>query len=383
MIEPSQRLGAGQTGSPNDMDALRKHPFFAEINWSTLWTDDAPLMEAGMVKKDPSEFNKDYDVGQAWDQLVAEGGDMPWPDTWPDDGEFGSAAPISKAGAFNGFPFTGGGDAIGPLDEVPPNAIGAVTSGAELGAGAANIANGAEGSRGRPGLSTLPNVFSSAESATAAEIKIAQALEVTQPVDIPQRGSVSTSSTTSSSEGSPVERISVAMDNMVIDRGRNTSTTPIQLVNTPDEQWMSLLQPGEGIIFHSPVELKSRRRRLTATLLPIPVAQNKPKIRHLVLTTQRLVCVKVKPRRKASVKLEALLRKIVTQTNGKDDKKERDVRPVITDVVTKGAKTFIVMTVSIISLMYEKQVTEKYVDWKAAAIRHRTCSYGTMGFGNP
>ena len=110
LIEPSDRLGAGKPGSANDMDALRKHPFFADIDWSTLWTDPAPLMEAGMFKKEFQE--QSYDVGLAWDELVHNDGDVPWTDS---DGEFASVAPIAP-NRYAGYPFTGGGDDIGPLD---------------------------------------------------------------------------------------------------------------------------------------------------------------------------------------------------------------------------------------------------------------------------
>lgn len=304
-------------------------------------------MESGLFRKEPSEFDQNYDVGLAWDQLV--GNEVSWPD---DDGEFGSAAPVPST--FSGYPFTGGGDAIGPMDDIPPTAARAIPNG---------LSTSDAGLRGRPGLPTLPSVFTSSES-TATEIKLAQALEASHPVDIPQRGSVSTASTTSSSEGSPIDRLGSAMENMVIDRGRKPSTTPIQLASAPDERWMCLMQLGEGIIFHSSVELKSRRRRLTATLLPIPVTQSKPKIRHLVLTTQRLVCVKMKPDKKVSIKVEALLRRAVKtkDANGKDEKKDKDSRPVITDVVAKGQKTFIVMTVSffVISVEYVNSMRKSF-----------------------
>ncbi|EMD33614.1 hypothetical protein CERSUDRAFT_56613, partial [Gelatoporia subvermispora B] len=40
--DPAERLGAGPPGSPNDMQALRAHPFFASIKWGALWTDPVP-----------------------------------------------------------------------------------------------------------------------------------------------------------------------------------------------------------------------------------------------------------------------------------------------------------------------------------------------------
>jgi len=158
------------------------------------------------------------------------------------------------------------------------------------------------------------------------------------------RNSISTGSSTSSSEGSPVERLGAAMEAMAVDRdrGRDPATTPIQLCVAPDSQWVELMQPGEAVVFHSSIEVRSRTRRLTATLLPIPIPmpQSRPKYRHLVLTTHRLVCVKVKTGRTIEIKTEALLR--APPPREKEDKK--DARPVIVDVVAKGQKSFVVLT---------------------------------------
>jgi len=65
------------------MTALRAHPFFAPINWPTLWTDPAPPLETGLVRREgPQPGSSDWDdVGQAWDDLVGESSD--------DDGEDG------------------------------------------------------------------------------------------------------------------------------------------------------------------------------------------------------------------------------------------------------------------------------------------------------
>src|SRR5215471_18661958 len=57
------------------MHALRSHPFFDTINWSTLWTDAAPPLEAGLLKRvaHPLAGAKDRDwddVGATWDDLV-------------------------------------------------------------------------------------------------------------------------------------------------------------------------------------------------------------------------------------------------------------------------------------------------------------------------
>ena len=55
------------------MAGLRAHPFFASIHWQTLWTDPAPPLEAGLVRREPPKHGADQkweDVGAAWDDLV-------------------------------------------------------------------------------------------------------------------------------------------------------------------------------------------------------------------------------------------------------------------------------------------------------------------------
>lgn len=53
------------------MAALRSHPFFASINWETLWSEPAPPLEPGLVRReDLGSERKWEDVGAAWDALV-------------------------------------------------------------------------------------------------------------------------------------------------------------------------------------------------------------------------------------------------------------------------------------------------------------------------
>ncbi|EJD03171.1 kinase-like protein [Fomitiporia mediterranea MF3/22] len=320
VIDPTQRLGAGEPGTPYDIDALRRHPFFKDVNWDTLWSGPAPAMEAGLVKKKHPLSEQSYDVGVAWEQLVGNIGDvdeanLPWVE---DDSEFSS-----ENGTVNGYPFAGGGGEIGPLDIVPPPT--------------------------NPGQNSAP--VDQAEQ--RGRIGLPGSQQVSQPICIPPRdvarsSIVSSGSGTSSSEGSPVGRLNASMGAISLspeqDRGRDRATTPIQLTTTPDAHWDILLHEGEKLVFHGPIELKSRTRRLTATLLPIPVTQNRPKMRHLLLTTQRLLCVKVKHGRKVSVKLEALLRSPSAGREGREERREKDTRPVITSVIAKGQRAFVVLT---------------------------------------
>ncbi|KAJ7180864.1 kinase-like domain-containing protein [Mycena filopes] len=67
------RLGAGPPDSPNSPSALRSHPFFASIvDWTSLWSDPAPPLEAGLVKRDvdANAERRWDDIGAAWDELV-------------------------------------------------------------------------------------------------------------------------------------------------------------------------------------------------------------------------------------------------------------------------------------------------------------------------
>lgn len=208
-----------------------------------------------------------------------------------------------------------------------------------------------------------------AENESANATLVDPVVQASMPINIQKRDSVahdtllSTSSSTSSSEGSPVRQLGETVDAMALadelERGRDRATTPIQLINSSDAQWIEILQPGEELIFHAPVELKSRARRLTATLLPIPATQNRPKLRHLVLTSRRLICTKLRHNHQLTVKGEALLRPVVSSKEGKEDKRDRDTRPIITGVMAKGQKAFIVTTVS--SFKLRGYVTLRYI----------------------
>jgi len=105
------------------MLALRLHPFFASINWETLWTDPPPVLEPGLVKREHSPTRGHDqgwdDVGAAWDDLVdGEGPDHDHLE-WASDGE----APeyeLRPNRYFNNAETVIPQDAadIGPLDEI-------------------------------------------------------------------------------------------------------------------------------------------------------------------------------------------------------------------------------------------------------------------------
>ncbi|KAF7372081.1 Protein kinase domain-containing protein [Mycena venus] len=79
--DPLQRLGAGPPGWDNDANALKSHLFFGSIIWTSLWTDPAPPIEAGLVKIGHSDGQgRNWEnVGVAWDELVDDdSGGMEW-----------------------------------------------------------------------------------------------------------------------------------------------------------------------------------------------------------------------------------------------------------------------------------------------------------------
>jgi len=229
------------------------------------------------------------------------------------------------------YNFNSGGE-VGPLDISPSQTAVGVPA---MRPGSADhlFASYSADTRSR----TIPSLLAVTPESSSSSVPVIISSGAT-PIEIPSRNSISTGSTTSSSEGgSPVEKLGVAIEAISLDRGRDRSTTPIQLVIPPETQWSSLLGSGEQIVFYSSVEVRSRRRRLTASLLP---AQHRPKIRHLILTSSRLLLVKVKPGRSVVLKNEALFRPL-----SKDKESERkDGKIVVTDVVAKGQNVFIVMT---------------------------------------
>ena len=101
------------------MKALRSHPFFASIDWKTLWSAPAPPLEAGLVKKDPKAAEGRWDdVGAAWDDLVDTGRDedeMSWASDDDQGGEVQfnivQPTPIRQNGQI---------EEVGPMGETRP-----------------------------------------------------------------------------------------------------------------------------------------------------------------------------------------------------------------------------------------------------------------------
>ncbi|KAJ6495552.1 kinase-like protein [Mycena vitilis] len=286
MHDPSKRLGAGPRGSVNDPSALKLHSFLSSIVWTSLWTDPAPPIEAGLVKKQhPLAQDQDRnweDVGATWDELVKNDSDEI---EWSSDAEH--PLPLNGRGSAIA-PHT---TAVGPKDEIKPTAF--------------------------PSHSAIdpPRDDSSSSSHNSSSANGTDRLR-----DSMERLEIHSSGRTS--PDGPARRDS--------NRGRDRAPTPLRN-NEPDPLDFGTalkLDAGEVVLFDSPVEARDPRRRASRLLLPISGPTVKPKRRHLVLTNQRLFCLKTD----MSIKSELVLRP------RKD--KGKDYRGSVTDVQLRGEREF-------------------------------------------
>jgi 3-phosphoinositide dependent protein kinase-1 len=198
------------------MQALRNHPFFSSINWKTLWTEPAPPLESGLVKREHPLVGHDQnwdDVGAAWDDIAdCEESEDGHGDgiKWADDAD--GPAYMIRHGYGQGEPNTHiYVEDVGPMDElptfseVPRRMVNLVDEDAETVMGHGSPERDVPTTTGEPA-----------------------------PIDVP----VDTGSSTSSSEGSPVEKLGAALEAIRIDRGRNRAQTPVQgNVRIPEIDW--------------------------------------------------------------------------------------------------------------------------------------------------
>lgn len=268
-------MGAGELGSSNDMKALRSHPFFSTVNWATLWTDPAPPLQAGLFKKEQpppgpgrTSLGNWEDVGATWDEMV-EGDEEEEEEeegdgiSWASDGEgrFQFAAGQRPGGPLaittNGYSHA---DEVGPMGETRPYAFPSATT-PPTQASSKDIPPHVNGSasqvppqtqqppqNGTTGVVRFGGVTNGDAEAEMEEDrdKVPPNMDAlpesvrTQPIDVPlreKRDSLSTGSATSSSDGSPVEKLGVALEAAGLNRGRNRAQTPIQGNSGPDEEW--------------------------------------------------------------------------------------------------------------------------------------------------
>ena len=98
------------------------------------------------------------------------------------------------------------------------------------------------------------------------------------------------------------------------------------------------MRPGETVLLNSKVEVRSHARR-TSKLITIVVPPMKAKKRTLILTDQRLLCVKLPSKgRGVSVKAEFTL---------SPSDRSKDGLPAVVSVEPRGEKEFVVTTVRI------------------------------------
>nr|GAT57713.1 predicted protein [Mycena chlorophos] len=227
--DPTLRLGAGPTGSPNDPNALKAHPFFATIVWSSLWTDAAPEIEAGLVKKvhplGQGEDRNWEDVGAVWDEMVGNDSDGI---EWSSDAE----GP-HRLRAY--------GHEVGPRNEAKKLAI-------------------------------FPLVHVTEPSPNDEEISSSsQESNIDKVQDSMERMRLRTADR-ESSDGH--------------ERGRDRVPTPLRnSEHEPNFAAKLKLQQDEEVLFDSPVLVRQR-------MLPIASPSVRSKRRHLVLTNRRLFCLK-------------------------------------------------------------------------------------------
>ncbi|KAI0356286.1 kinase-like protein [Trametes cingulata] len=220
--DPDQRLGAGPPGSPWDIQALRSHPFFSSINWRTLWTDPAPALEPGLVKKETPPASAH--LHSAWDAIIdVDSYENAVDDdeiSWESDGQ-GGEYHLGSA-QVNGHDHP---EAVGPYGEkristLPPLPL-------------ADVAEERNGSTDgvrfvAPPKEDSPVSDDEGRDTVNSDLDVS-GLARSPPIDVPRvpgPGSHSTGSVTSSSDGSPVEKLAAAMDEAA--RGRNRAQTPIQ-----------------------------------------------------------------------------------------------------------------------------------------------------------
>lgn len=329
---PTERLGAGELGRPNDIKALKAHPFFASIDWTSLWTVPPPTLESGLVKKEPKPANNRWnDVEYNWEHVVAfprSHDEIPWAGEEEEEEERTEHGYVME-------------------EET------------EIEGSSADVEEEPE----------LETVYPNSQLQVAPSI-----LPASKPIPVPappvQQDQFATGSTTSSSEGSPIEKLGAALDAAL--RGRTRNQTPIQgsgLVDPNLSDFLlllallqglliyvsssSILLHGEEIKFKSLVSTSSQTRR-PSRLLSL-ATKKKTKTRLLVLTNNRLICLKVGEAGRASPIRGEWALKPAVQKGGldhdklkpdKEKKKGKDIlNQAVYEVHQKGEKEFVVLTV--------------------------------------
>ncbi|KAG6378341.1 kinase-like protein [Boletus reticuloceps] len=368
--DPQQRLGASRT--PSSPSLLRSHPFFASINWNTLWTDPPPPLDPGLVKKEPQnhtdlldvEDARWNDVGARWDALVSTGDDDDAGETegtmmndnrvtvahLPVDHDGMVWAEDAQGAEFERYKLTTGMfkrasrivEEVGPTGEVPDYTLTTENGGAHVESGptaeTATVET-KEVDKESPLDTTIPPTSTSLSTPTPTPIPI--------PSN-PHNGNPPGSGT-NSSDGSLVDKsiVAVAIAVQELERGRNRALTPVQgNGRLRDADFSSLLLLGEIILFSTRVEARSPKRRGSKLRLPISVSPIRTKTRQLLLTTHRLLCVKQRVEGDVGLKSELSLRKGVNVGSGTEKTKEREkeAKSIVESAERKSEREFVVLT---------------------------------------
>jgi 3-phosphoinositide dependent protein kinase-1 len=234
--EPGERLGAGSPGSDHDMAALRAHPFFAGVSWETLWTDPAPPLEAGLVKRPPTAKAQCAwnDIGAAWDDLV---GDEPEGDgiEWAEDAGQGQFAMLNRSERVSESESGGGGQIVwrdvwnaNANGHGHGHANGHAAVGGEV-SGATQVPNYVFGAYQFPSSSGKPDGGSG-----ASDVDVVRDASRPEPFKAAKQRRDLSAGSGSSSDGSPVERLGATLESMSLKRGRDQSLTPVQGNRLPD-----------------------------------------------------------------------------------------------------------------------------------------------------
>lgn len=379
------------------MQALRSHPFFSTINWTTLWTDPAPSLEPGLLKRDPvpqgthmNGFSNWDDVGAAWDEAI-DGAKADDEISWASDGEaefrFGSASSNGSAmrelGQMNGH----APDPVGPKGEtraystIPmpsvedgetngrdtpqqsePNGVTHPSPPSTSSAGV-RFAEAKLEAASKPPHPTEDEPPDSGAEADEDRDKVSATLDIPlalrpPPIEVPGRigvrDSYSTGSATSSSDGSPpTAGLDAALE--AINRGRDRAQTPIQGNGTSahDEEAWYVSQIAYSTVNLLTISCSALRSTLLLKgeyiVFNTTVEKNAlrrgasrllaiaggRKTRELVLTDKRLLCAKHKAGRPFQLSTELFLK----PPEGKDTKR------TVLGVEAKSEREIVVVTV--------------------------------------
>jgi len=267
VLDPQQRLGAGNSESPLSPGALRGHAFFASVDWATLWTCPVPELTVGFYIKPPildSEGNE-YDPGAAWDAL-AVGDGIEWsPDIPLRTPEF-IMAPSNP-------------------DDIAPH----------------QVVMGPNPTQTNQHLPPVQQRLEDFKFGEATRISPRHERSESPPVRQESISAVESRSASGSSSSEHESSSAGTAESTNLDR----DLAALQL-----NSWFDRLLSDEIAIWTSEVEtprsgLRQRASSIIPSVIPAAVAPRRThKHTKLVLTSERLLCLKVKENRPPTIKTE-------------------------------------------------------------------------------